>query len=81
MNLKYSLVIEATDDPDFFGFHSPDLEGFSGVGQSIEDCLTKAQLGIDEHLELLAEAGIPIPPINPNPTVVVHNSERIVPAA
>jgi hypothetical protein len=37
INLKYSLVIEATDDPHFFGFYSPELEGFSGVGGSVED--------------------------------------------
>jgi len=41
INLKYSLVIEATEDPNFFGFYSPDLEGVTGVGNSIEDCLTK----------------------------------------
>jgi hypothetical protein len=29
IDLKYSLVIEATADPNFFGFYSPDLEGFS----------------------------------------------------
>src|SRR6266852_8283484 len=40
--LPYSLVIEATSDPDFFGFYSPELEGFSGVGHSVEDCLYKA---------------------------------------
>ena len=39
IDLQYSLVIEATDDPTFFGFYSPDLEGFTGVGHSIEDCL------------------------------------------
>ena len=32
IDLQYSLVIEATDDPSFFGFYSPDLEGFTGVG-------------------------------------------------
>ncbi|MEX0805730.1 MAG: hypothetical protein WD688_20790 [Candidatus Binatia bacterium] len=44
-DLKYSLVIEATDDPTFFGFYSPDLEGFSGIGHSIEDCLYQAKWG------------------------------------
>jgi predicted RNase H-like HicB family nuclease len=39
IELKYSLVIEATADPTFFGFYSPDLEGFTGVGHSVEDCL------------------------------------------
>ena len=32
INLDYSLVIEATEEPDYFGFYSPDLEGFSGKG-------------------------------------------------
>lgn len=42
IDLPYSLVIEATDDLTFFGFFSPDLEGFSGVGHSVEDCLYQA---------------------------------------
>ena len=41
IDLKYSLVIEATEDANFFGFYSPDLEGFTGFGHSIEDCLYK----------------------------------------
>jgi predicted RNase H-like HicB family nuclease len=61
MNIKYSLVIEATDEPDFFGFYSPDLEGFTGVGHSIEDCLFKAKWGMLEHISLLKESGLPIP--------------------
>jgi predicted RNase H-like HicB family nuclease len=80
-NFKYSLIIEATDEPNFFGFYSPDLEGFSGVGKSVEDCLAKAQLAMDEHVQLLEQQGLPIPAINPNPTVTVQNSERVVPAA
>src|SRR5688572_26288979 len=34
IDLKYSLVIEATEDPNFFGFYSPELEGFTGIGHS-----------------------------------------------
>lgn len=26
IDLKYSLIIEATEDPSFFGFYSPDFE-------------------------------------------------------
>jgi hypothetical protein len=47
IELAYSLVIEATEEPDYFGFYSPDLEGFSGIGHSIEDCLFKAKWGKD----------------------------------
>lgn len=32
IDLPYSLVIEATEEPDYFGFYSPDLEGFTGIG-------------------------------------------------
>lgn len=61
LDLSYSLVIESTEDPNFFGFHSPDLEGFTGIGHSIEDCLNKAQWGMKEHVELLEEQGLPVP--------------------
>jgi len=37
------LIIEATDEPNYFGFYSPDLDGFSGIGHSIEDCIYKAK--------------------------------------
>ena len=77
IDLKYSLVIEATDDPTFFGFYSPDLEGFTGVGHSIEDCLYKAKWGIEEHVALLMEKGLPIPKADSNPTVIIQNQERI----
>ena len=80
INLKYSLVIEATDDPNFFGFFSPDLEGFTGIGHSIEDCLYKAKWGIKEHVALLKEQGLPIPKENPNPKVTIQNEERLAKA-
>ena len=81
LELKYSLVIEATEDPNFFGFYSPDLEGFTGVGHSIEDCLYKARWGMKEHLALLDEQKLPIPEPNPNPTVVVQNEKRLEPVS
>jgi len=55
IDLKFSLVIEATSDPNFFGFYSPELEGFRGIGHSIEDCLYKAGWGMEEHINLLRE--------------------------
>lgn len=79
LELKYSLVIEATDDPNFFGFYSPDLEGFTGVGHSVEDCLYKARWGMEEHVALLAEQNLPVPAPASNPTVVVRNEEHFEP--
>ena len=75
IDLKYSLVIEATEDPTFFGFYSPDLEGFTGVGHSIEDCLYQAKWGVEEHIGLLKEKGLPITKENPNPKVTIQNQE------
>jgi predicted RNase H-like HicB family nuclease len=76
IDLSYSLIIEATNDPGFFGFYSPELEGFSGIGHSVEDCLYQAKWGMEEHAALLKERGLPIPPPNPNPRIVIENSRR-----
>jgi predicted RNase H-like HicB family nuclease len=81
IELKYSLIIEATGDPDFFGFYSPDLEGFTGIGHSIEDCIYKAKWGMEEHLNLLKEKGLPIPRRNPNPTIIIQNEKKVVRSA
>jgi len=74
----YSLVIEATKEPDFFGFYSPDLEDFSGIGHSVEDCLYKAKWGMKEHVQLLQEQGLPIPPSTPDPKVIIQNAKSSV---
>jgi predicted RNase H-like HicB family nuclease len=73
IDLSYSLIIEATDEPDFFGFYSPELEGFTGVGHSVEDCIYQARWGMLEHVALLKERGLPAPPANPSPTILVKN--------
>ncbi|HSE34430.1 MAG TPA: type II toxin-antitoxin system HicB family antitoxin [Pyrinomonadaceae bacterium] len=81
IELRYSLVIEATSDPNFFAFYSPELEGFSGTGSSIENCLAKAREAMVEHVGLLKEQGLPVPRFNPNSIVTIKNSGRIAPAA
>ena len=77
IDLKYSLVIEATEDPTFFAFYSPDLEGFTGVGNSVEDSLYKAKWGMEEHVALLKERGLSIPKRNSNPTITIRNASLI----
>ena len=74
IDLPDSLIIEATDEPDIFGFYSPDLEGFTGIGHSVEDCLSQAKWGMQEHIELLAERKLPIPPRTGDPTVLIRNA-------
>ncbi len=76
INLPYSLIIEATSEPDFFGFYSEELEGFTGVGHSVEDCLFKARWGMKEHVDLLKEQGLPVPPANMEPRVIIQNEKK-----
>ncbi|ODS34050.1 MAG: hypothetical protein SCARUB_00823 [Candidatus Scalindua rubra] len=78
IELEYSLIIEATEEPDYFGFYSTDLEGFSGIGHSIEDCIYKAKWGMKEHIKLLKEEGLPIPPKSKKPKIVIQNEDKMV---
>lgn len=77
IDLQYSLIIEATEEPDYFGFYSPDLPGFSGIGHSVEDCLYKTRWGMIEHVNLLGKQGLPVPPKNQNPKIVIQNEETL----
>jgi len=76
IELPYSLVIEATQEPDYFGFYSTELEGFTGVGHSIEDCLYKAKWGMLEHIKLLKENNLPVPVNNPSPKIIIQNEKK-----
>ena len=77
IGLRYSLVIEATAEPDFFSFYSPDLEGFSGVGHSVEDCLYQAKWGMAEHVSLLEEQGLPVPLPSARPRVIIEDAPEL----
>lgn len=81
LDLKYSLVIEATEDPTFFGFYSPDLEGFTGIGHSIEDCIYQAKWGMEEHIALLQQSDMPVPKPKGLPTILIQNESKARPAA
>ncbi len=78
IELEYSLIIEATEEPDYFGFYSTDLEGFSGIGHSIEDCIYKAKWGMKEHIKLLKEKSLPIPPKSKKPKIIIQNEDKMV---
>lgn len=67
-------MIEATEEPDFFSFYSPDLRGFTGGGRSVEDCLYKVKWGMVEHVNLLKEQGLPVPLPNPHPRITIENT-------
>ncbi len=77
IELPYSLIIEATEEPDFFGFYSPDLEGFTGIGHSVEDCLFQAKWGMQEFVQVMVENNMAIPPASKDPTITIKNMSRI----
>ena len=77
IDLPYSLIIEATEEPDYFGFYSPDLECFSGIGHSMEDCLYKARWGMKEHVGLLQKQNLSVPPQNPDPKIIIENEKQV----
>ena len=80
LDLEYSLIIEATKEPDYFGFYSPDLPGFTGIGHSVEDCIYNAKWGMMEHVNLLKEQGMPVPQKNLNPKIIIQNEEALIAA-
>jgi predicted RNase H-like HicB family nuclease len=57
-----------------YSFYSPELEGFSGTGHSVEDCLYQAKWGMLEHVALMHDQKLPVPPANPNPRVMIENT-------
>ena len=81
ITLKYSLLIAATADSSFFGFYAPDLPGFTGVGTSIKDCVEKARVGMDEHVDLLLEQGMTVPAPTSDPIITIHNQRGLADAA
>lgn len=76
IDLWYSLIIEATADPMFFGFYSPDLPGFTGIGHSVEDCIYKARFGMRDHVKLLKKQRLVVPAASRNPTITIQNQLR-----
>ena len=69
--------IRTNSEPDFYSFYSPDLEGFTGVGHSVEDCLYQAKWGTTDHVRLLEEQGLRVPLPNPRPRIVVENAAEV----
>ncbi len=74
IELPCSLVIEATNEPDYFGFYSPDLEGFPGSATPWKiacsrrngACWTSCNDGRERHVHS-AEID--------DPTVLIMNSK------
>ena len=78
INLPFSLVIEDTAEPDYFGFYSPDLIGFTGIGHSIENCVYQAQHGMKEFVAELQANSLPVPTPSQRATIVIQDAEELV---
>jgi predicted RNase H-like HicB family nuclease len=57
--MEYMVVIEQGEDS--YGAYVPDLPGCVAVGDTQEEVLALIQEAIALHLELMREAGLPIP--------------------
>ncbi|MFP4458899.1 MAG: type II toxin-antitoxin system HicB family antitoxin [Candidatus Zixiibacteriota bacterium] len=70
--IKYNLVIQASDDPLFYRFTSPELDGFKGTGISVDDCIQKACLLMEKHIVSAESIGrdLPSPPKKARITIV-----------
>jgi excisionase family DNA binding protein len=71
MKLRYTLVIEPTDDSEFFGVYVPDLPGCTAIGTSINEAIEVGVEAIEEHVVLLKELGKRVPPETFRPVIKV----------
>lgn len=59
--MLYPIAISAGDEQHAWGVEVPDIPGCFSAGDNLDDALAMAREAIEGHLELLAEAGEPIP--------------------
>lgn len=59
--MLYPIAISAGDDRHAWGVEVPDIPGCFSAGDNLDDALAMAREAIEGHLELLTEAGEPIP--------------------
>ncbi|MBI1291188.1 hypothetical protein GC173_08070 [bacterium] len=76
-NFPYTIVIEPTEDPGFFGFFSPDLPGYTGCATSFNEAVIDAINGISEYIDFLRAEGIDVPPPNPAACIRLATSEDL----
>ena len=76
IDLDYSLIIEATEDPSFFCYYSPDLLGFTGAGKSLEDCISKVKSEMDEFISFVKEMDHQVPRPSRRPYIKIVNAPK-----
>lgn len=74
LNLRYSIIVEATEDPNFFGVHCPALDRYgacTAAGSTLDEAVQNGRLAIEEFVLELQVMGITPPPADTYPTVRV----------
>ena len=61
MSIKYELIINWSDQDQSFVVEVPELPGCLADGETYEDAVMNAQLGIEERVETARELGRSIP--------------------
>jgi len=73
--LRYTIVIEPTDDPKFFGVYVPDLPGCTSTATNVDEAIQEGIEAIEEHVALLKEFDKPVPPETFRPVIKVLAEE------
>ena len=58
--MRYSIVIEEGESS--YGAYVPDLPGCVAAGKTREEAVKLIHEAIEEHLQVLREEGMPVPP-------------------
>ena len=72
--MKYSIVIEATSDPEYYGVYCPDFDSVGACtasGRTIDEAICNGREAIREMLIALRAMGVSPPAPNPNAYVRV----------
>ena len=76
LKLKYSLVVEATHNPDFFGVYCPELGDYgacTATGATIDEAIQRGIAAVDEFVSMLLEDGEKTPPFPAWPSIRIVN--------
>ena len=76
IDLKYSLVIEATEDPTFFCFYSPDLRVSPASVTQSKIAYIKPS-GVWRNILNCSRNSPFLFPKNPDPRIVIQNQEAL----
>jgi hypothetical protein len=77
ITLPYSLIIEATEDPDFLAFIPPIWKDSpeSVIRSKIVSIKRVGEWQITH--QMLRDQGLSVPAPNPNPTIVIQNEAKL----